>query len=921
MPDQFSKINRSINPKTWDISKNNILKNNWWKRFPRIPVFPLIPSVSITMPVDAMVVGSFAELPVTLSAVTFEQVSFRIPEGSKAGQVSVSKTGDSLVPTLILLAGYEAGNYQLEVVKNSDNSVINTFNFVTTTKWNKEEFGPSIHLEGIIKHDFVTGAAWGGGSGAVQNFEITPHSGDWNVCLILVDCEEERYDASEIAAVKTKWMNETIDGATQADGSIRSSKKYYSEISNGDLVLNATIFGPVNLSGSFSDRINVDGSAKGSMTQEAVSAIDSSVDFTQFNSIVFIFRSVLNASDGIGGILPAKRSWAWAWGQTFSTAEGALAKNCLIMPHDWENHPNSGRQIHETLSHELGHNFGMGDLYAPAVTGRNMGSWEPMAFEAGLPSLSLYHLLRQGWVQDTWIKQFDFLNIGTVVNETVTLHPVEAGSPPVGRFSGIEIRIADGWNYYFEYKKGIVGEINSQTLPENRRVLGTDAISGDFSVPYERPGLLLLPNDNDGDGQILGATEDYEETDITDPTFPTDFKISVVSEDGDKAQVLVQYGINSKPDPSIRPWPASADRQWQSPDIEVQNTRSLTNSDWFNTPWLNNDNNVIARVKNSGNLGAPSVRVNFYVKNYNIGGAPEVLIGTQVKDIPAGATVEFNTNWRPPADGHYCIVVRIPLYQVGSSGVVEMTELNNVAQSNYDKFLSGSASPFSREIVELEVGNPYPDQIARVFVIPSQSNPHYRTYLEHTWLYLKPAEVRKVKMMVERIDYQDLPMDYMPYKKLLDQTILPNIQGNNVSELRVKNPINKVGILALVSEGVIDVHHQVHQNLIRLGGVDAIIASGKKTEFQFLEHSKDQNLYGQVIISSSKTGVEGGKVIAKYTMNYKNDEGLQALEYQTMDIIEGGYFRGQPKFKDYEKVQCYYDPFPGLVDCWSKEVS
>ena len=94
---------------------------------------------------------------------------------------------------------------------------------------------------------------------------------------------------------------------------------------------------------------------------------------------------------------------------------------------------------------------------------------------------------------------------------------------------------------------------------------------------------------------------------------------------------------------------ASPQRPWQSPDIEVRNARSTADPQWFNTPWVGNPNTVVARVKNGGNVLAPSVRVNFYVKNYNIGGAPEVFLGSDVRNIAAGATVEFTTGWVPPS--------------------------------------------------------------------------------------------------------------------------------------------------------------------------------------------------------------------------------------------------------------------------------
>ena len=79
--------------------------------------------------------------------------------------------------------------------------------------------------------------------------------------------------------------------------------------------------------------------------------------------------------------------------------------------------------------------------------------------------------------------------------------------------------------------------------------------------------------------------------------------------DANKADLRIRYGVLSKPDPSIRPWPASPDRQWQSPDIEVRNKRKQADSAWFNVPWVGNANTIVAKVKNNGNMAAPQVRV------------------------------------------------------------------------------------------------------------------------------------------------------------------------------------------------------------------------------------------------------------------------------------------------------------------------
>ncbi len=214
------------------------------------------------------------------------------------------------------------------------------------------------------------------------------------------------------------------------------------------------------------------------------------------------------------------------------------------------------REIYETFSHELGHNLGMGDQYTPAVPGRNPGAWEMMDSDDPFPHFSLAHRMMLGWVQPGWVQSFNFQSMAAPLDQTVTLEPIEEGGPPSGRKTGVEIRLADGWNYYFEYRKGQGAQIADRDLPTDSRVLGTDVVSPPYVAPISRPTILLLNNDVDGDGAVLGSGQDYEETDTTDPVYPTDFKVDVSGANG-TANVRVRYGVNSKPDPSIRPWPAS----------------------------------------------------------------------------------------------------------------------------------------------------------------------------------------------------------------------------------------------------------------------------------------------------------------------------------------------------------------------------
>lgn len=232
-------------------------------------------------------------------------------------------------------------------------------------------------------------------------------------------------------------------------------------------------------------------------------------------------------------------------------------------------------------------------------------------------------------------ENLDFSALGGSVDQTFTLHPTELGAPPAGRRSGDEIGISDGWNYYFEYRRGQATQIGDRALPEDSVVLGTDVVSPPYTPPFARPAILLLPPDTGNEGAALSNGENYRETDFSDPTFPTDFRVDVSGIDGSKADLRVRYGVLAKPDPSIRPWPASPDRQWQSPDIEVKNVRNQADpAAWFTVPWAGNANTIEAKVRNAGTMDAAQVRVNFFVKNYNIGTVAESFIGTDVRTSP-----------------------------------------------------------------------------------------------------------------------------------------------------------------------------------------------------------------------------------------------------------------------------------------------
>jgi M6 family metalloprotease-like protein len=846
------------------------------------------------MPRGPLFVGAYYRVGVVLppkSKLKFDDLVFSVPAGAKGGIISPSR--DALFnpqkPQVMLCIGYAPGTYILEARVASTNKLVAEAKFKVNALWRKEESGPPRWFTGDPQ-PYSAGAAWGGGPPGPENTNTIPATGKRRIAILLVDTSSQRYttNATTLQNHRDRWMNEIINGVTQG-GVTRSSRKYYQEVSFNNFDLSAQVFGPVHLTGTFDDYFKSDGTPKGTFFQACFTAGDSLIDYNKFDTLLCVSQSVTGP--------PMKSAWPYSsignWGP-YTTGEGSKNYGVSSMPNEWGTTGN--REIYETFSHELGHNLGMGDQYSPSVPGRNCGGWEMMDSDDPFPHFTIAHLMMLGWADPNWVEPFNFQSMAAPVDETVHLSPIEDGAPPAGHKAGIEIRLADGWNYYFEYREGQAIQIADRSLPTDNRVLGTDVVSAPYTPPISRPGILLLNNDVDGDGPVLGNGQDYRETDFSDPTYPTDFEVDVSGINGGaQADVRIRYGVNSKPDPSIRPWPAGPDRQWQSPDIEIRNARNQADPAWFNVPWAGNANQIVARIKNNGSLDAPQVRANFYVKDYNVGGTPETFLGTDVHDVPAGGAVDFLGNWTPPANsGHYCIVVRIPLYQLPSNpAVVEMTELNNIAQSNYDRFISATSIP-TREMSQVKVGNPYHER-TRIFINAGHSNPLYRTYLEHAWVYLDPGETKNVRVMYE----------YAP-DQLTNDVYPPALRKKYRERQRVPN---RVGFASFIEDPRDNPRHSKQI----LGGAQAEILTGRSTKFERFV-ARDGNAEG-VIVTDDKKAVGGGKVIVRVRRSSAPSNGMH---YQTVAVRKGGSFVVKLEGEG-DRVQAFYIPAAGYAACESRE--
>jgi M6 family metalloprotease-like protein len=847
--------------------------------------------VSIEALPSPLFVGSYAKIPVVISPrsnLTMADLEFAVKPrraGRTVGgcQVSLSRDGDfdPERPDVMLLAGYKPGDYQLSVVERATGQELANARFAVNAQWPDDLRGPGLWVAGEFELRGIAGAAWGGGSPTdPENLNVAPAIGVRRIAVLLVDTASQRFDPTTFAATRALWEEISLTGRV-INGKTVSAAHYYREASYNQLDLQGAVFGPASLSGAWSDYFEDSGEPKGVFWQACVTAGDSLIDYRVVDYLVCVVQSV-------GATATTGPLSVWPWGNAImaKTADGDTALAMVAIHADGDPFG-----LCATLVHELGHDLELGgDVYAwgghtPQIQAREMDGWDIMAHQGGLPHPCLVHRMRMGWVPKSAVKLYNFQTVSGYVDEAVTLQPIELANPPAGKYSGIEIRIAPGWDYYFEYRASQASQIGDQHLPSDQRVLGTDVMYGDdLEYITRRKPVMLLENDADGDGPVLGSGQDYKDQD-TSSGIPTDFRSAVMVADGTKADVQVQYGVSSQPDPSIRRWSPPV---YKSPDIEIRNARSDADPKWLNVPWEDHPNTVVASVTNRGTMNAPGVHVDFSVFDYtaNTPGVQPAPIGDDTKDIPALATVPFQTTWRPLRGGHYCIEARIRHYQTpGANSVIEATEFNNVAQSNYDQFISKTASPASRETTSVRLHNPYDVELRVYLRSVSSTSPLFRTYLDHTWVRLQPGESRDVRVMFEYAYLED-PVHVPELERYIEK---PNdVSISAIGQYRTRPPA------------------EAH---VPLGGVSVRVRKGRATGFSELR-SDPPVISGRVFVRDTGESVDGGHVILTVTSGGRERE-------MTSGVTPSGDFSFRVDGA-WDSLQAYYLPTDRLGDAYSE---
>ncbi|MBY0319217.1 MAG: hypothetical protein K2X72_10870 [Reyranella sp.] len=830
---------------------------------------------SITPFLDPIFVGSWTEIDFDLgtSGLTRDAVHFEVPDGLDAGLVSYTRLNNLGAPVPLLVVGGAVGVHKVALIERATSKTLATAEFEITDLWSDSDTGPPGFC--IADSQFDGDSGWGGGPNTPQNLNTKPHSGTWRTLVVMVDTASGRWptDAPTMTANQTSIMGHVTNGIA-FNGQTRSVRQYYEENSaflTGKSGLTISVrnnrpLGPVNLSREWADYFEqkVDDmgnitddrwNSKGGTVQSIITAaitnrVATANDFTDIDAII-----VVPFSPDTGG-----RPNRFVWPHATSIASSYLCGRDLLRdwriftyafaPLDFATQDDpigaNGRQMHATLSHELGHTLGLPDLYkfptySADVNARLTGGWDMMAGSNNiLPHFSLSNKMRMGWLEASHLKLYNFQGAGLRA-ETVTLHPAELGPPPAGRVKGIEIRIANGRNYYVEYRAQQAATQVSDNLLTDRQVMITDVTSDDHRSAIARPPILFVPNDVDGDGRLIGPGENFVER---DPGTQLDLHVEVVSTAADNAVVRIRYDSNGRPEPGIRPWPGEPD--FQSPDIEIRNDRATADpGQWFNMPWAGHNNTVVAKITNNGDLLARGVAVDFAVTEFTTGDGDWESLGTDRQDVPAKTTVEFTRPWSIEADEdrHYCVRIRIQLYQDPANlAIVDLNIFNNEARSNYTRFISASASPSSRVGTEVMLSNPF-DKSTLVYANVRKTHPMHRVFTSHQWLRVAGNDQRAIQVW-------DEAMFGTPEWPIVSRTPRGDLSPSLLWE--IPNKVSVTGWAQRPFEADCGARTLT-------GGVGIRVAAGRATQIK-VGAQRANYVTGQVVFIDDGTPVTGGGV-------------------------------------------------------------
>ncbi|TAK60539.1 hypothetical protein [Methylobacter sp.] len=756
---------------------------------------------------DPLVPAGWAPIFVDYASagLNHEDVEWSVDEGPLAATISVARPVSGKFEHRII-AGIGTPEFHITARLRSTASVVATRQFRVVRVWPDTEVGPPLATMGP-QRVYARGAKWGGGPVGPQNISTHPAPENLRIAVAVFRLRDSKSSVNGLQRV--------ADLTADVDGPGQSVRRYYEEVSyratpvssnpahpKGTTVtlLGGSAFGPIDIDYAWGDLFKPTNPKKPwapwypkADTWDILGGEFSSflirqslVEVVTKKSDSFVL-TVLPGTDGPYAVGDKEWPAQWTWGfagdsqiywkgkssATFKRIASVVLPAALPMRHP-EPWPADGFMT--AIAHELGHSLGLPDLYGGVgnlaeLTDRFMYNWDLMANDVPLPHFSLPNRMQLGWIHPDWIEVCDFGQ--NPAGRTVSLQAMETltrSGPLAGRKAGIEVRIREGWNYYFEFRQIQAGAIGDQKLNPSNVIVGTDLYTApsdkallEFEgVPGVRPPILLLPMDVDDDGPLLNkVNQDYKESDVTNPDRMNDFTLTrkgnAIFGEADPNTVEVQIDYQGAYRPELQIRPALGNGDFKSPDINLDGPAGP------NVAVKGKTNTIKIKVHNRGSKAADSVQVKVQWLPFTTAPGPWMPLTTPpVQAIPAHDVREFIVQWTLPPSvqvggieaEHFCVRADVDRYidpkdPAGSEIVV----YNNWAQSNFSTDATGHGSPSERKSTAVSATNLLRVRVMHRTLI-EQTSEYFRTYVDHAWRRLGPRQTD-----VTQVSYESLAGD------------------------------------------------------------------------------------------------------------------------------------------------------------------
>lgn len=828
---------------------------------------------------DPLAPGGWAPFEVDYGSAGLSQgdVDWDVAEGPEAATISVARPSGASPQAYEhrVIAGARAGEFKIVARDRASGTVVATRRFRTVAVWPDADIGPAMAFVGPQRVYAKPG--WGGGPDGPQNINIIPAPEEFRIAAAVFRLKGSTSAIDAAARIAELKKNITDPG--------RSVVRYYEEASyrrtpaaanpahpKGTTVrlLGDEVFGPIDINSSWGDLFvpgNMDDPwSSWNPNGNAWDVLGG--EFSTFLQDRGLSGSVTQLADAfVLMVLPGTddpytvgdKTWPSQWNWAFAADSQVYWKGSswttftrrpsVTMPAGFPvNHPSpwSSDAFMSTICHELGHTLGCPDLYAGAdysaeLAGRYVEGWDLMESDVPLSHFSLAHRMRLGWISPDWIEVCDFGK--NPASRTITLQAIETltrSGPPAGRKAGVEIRIRDGWNYYFEYRRKQADQMGDQSMPKSQAILGTD-VNEAKANEAARPLILLLPNDADGDGPVLRqAAKNYEESDTTNPDRLNDFiftRRNTLPLDNNAVNVQIDYVGAFRPELQITPAPGRGN--FKSPDI------------WLDGPAgagvavKGKLNRIRVNVHNKGTKAGDAVQIRVQWLPFTTAPGPwNPLPNPPTQAIPAHSTREFSLDWNIPASiqiggvevEHFCVRVDIDRYvdptdPTGSEIVVH----NNWAQSNFATDTVAHASPSERRSTAVTATNILARGALHSTLI-EQTSDYFRAYVDHSWRRLDPNQTDTT-----RIWYETLAGDPI---------------GDRDFQLAFRQASPERGLANNLTARAIILPDREFDGSRERWGVELDVRAGIRTQIRNA-HGRGELVQGQVLAESGETVTSG----------------------------------------------------------------